>query len=649
MSSLHQEKELAQMSSDVASRNNSTESNPNHESPPPTVDEGLAHQPDHADKPSEKDKNLATEQVKLKKEREHPRGQRKEYEENTEKRDRAEKRGRNKSRHENEKCEAEGIEKGEPFKSSVISQQLSQRNSVPVSRRSRSRGLSRSKSVVSSSRRKTWEVSKNDEQGRCFEEMIDESLQPTPGAVKNDALPTETKWKRCHQKAASLWRSICRTPRIMYDGANSALSLFVTYFLRYLIMFLILILLFSITHRTICEIPLVKYYHNPCTAVWAPTPLSTDPQQDYALSQLAEPMQRHTEFLNQLQGNEYFEFLPMAVSESSRWMQHMQIVLQFTKLEIPSREETVKAIEEYVDKSEETSEKLSDLWVGLEYTVNRVLWERQDMVKDLKKIPSQPDDVSALSSVLDLPGLLWSFVATSLLGRSVLTPYQARQLEGEQARVDLLTASLPRINKWLAKLANEIGSVHKDFKALNKSIYEIQSLLVLDISKVSLSRDLLSSAESQPFKRFQALLGLRESQRFDILTHEAQLELLTSSNATVAVTIRELVVMTDVVRKLQNDLKIMTKTLETYKMSLADGRLSVDGLLRAVKVGVEALARGRTHYLERNKKQRQQWWRESQQRWKEPQEGIFQSQTEAAESMNQLHQLTTKQATGKNR
>lgn len=175
----------------------------------------------------------------------------------------------------------------------------------------------------------------------------------------------------------------------------------------------------------------------------------------------------------------------------------------------------------------------------------------------------------------------------------------------EQSRVDLLKSSLTLIHGFLAKLEEKIDSAREDFRILNKGVNEIQSLLLLYISQISLSRDLLSFAESQPFNRFQAFLGLRETQRFDIVTREAQLEVLSASNATMTVTIRELTVMANVVRhrkndlNLKNDFKSMKDTLGEYERLLTEGRLSVGGLLRAVRVGFDALARGREHFLAR--------------------------------------------------
>lgn len=623
MSSPHEEEDLAQVSTGVESPNSLTQMNPfNH------------------------DEDLVSVQVKSKKGRKHSRGQEKtKYQENTtERRGRAaERRGRSKSRQENEKAdEGRTEEGGEPSKSCVVSSQgTSHEDSLPSSLPAPSRRLTRSRSAVSNLRRKTKEMSKNDEgRQRDLPKMIDQTtLRPTPapGMDKDMMASNKAKWIGCRQKATSLWRKIRRSAKIVCVDAISVLNFLIIYPVKYLLIFLVLILLVSTTHRTMCELSLMKYYHPPCTTVWTSTALSTDPQQEHALSQLTESMKRHSEFFNQLRNNEYFQMLPRALFQSSHWMQHMRIVLQVTSLDIPSREQTVNALGEYVESSEEMGDNLSELWADIVMTVDLVLWERQGLVNDMSKIQSKPGDgMSALSSILEIPGLLWSFVATPLLGRSILTPYQTRQVNEEQARVALLTAFFPRLNGWLAKLAKDIESAQEDFKTLNRTVYKIQSFLLLDISKVSFSRDLLSHAESHPLQRFEALVGLRLSQRFDLRTRDAQLELLSSTNATVTITIRELVFISDVVSKLRNDLKSMTDILNSYEMGLADGRLSVDGLLRAVKVGVDALARGRVEFLEREK-------RRNVARRKEFREFMAQGRMEVRNVMDQFHELVRKQ------
>lgn len=650
MSSPHIEEDLAQMSTGVESPNSLTQTDPSNQSPPPAdTNETLARQADRAERISGDDEDLVTVQVKLKKKRKHSGGQEKtKHQETTIERQKraAEKRGRSKRRQENEKANEGRIEEGDEFfKSCVVSSQgTSHKHSVPSSFLVPSRRLSRSRSAVSTLRRKTKEVSKNDEgRRRDLSTTIDQTLRPTsaPGMIKNIMTSIKTNWIGCRQKVTSLWKKIRKIVKIVCVDVISALSFLVTYFVKYLVIFLVLILLVSTTHRTMCEMSLMRYYHPFCTTVWASTPLSTDSQQNYALGQLTESMERHTEFLNQLQGNEYFRLLPKALSESSHWMQRMQIMFQVTSLEIPSREETVHALKEYVEQSEKMGENLSELWVDLVSTVDLVLLERQALVRNMLKIQNKSDDgMNTLSSVFEIPSLLWSFVATPLLGRSVLTPYQTRQVNEEQARVALLTAFFPRLNDMLVKLAEDIESAQEDFKILNRSVYKIQSFLLLDISQVSSSRDLLSHAESHPLQRFQAIFGLRQSQRFDIRTRDAQLELLSSTNATVTITIRELALISDIVCKLRNDVKIMTNTLSSYEMGLADGRLSVDGLLRAVKLGIDALARGRAEFLEREK-------RRDAARRKELRDFINQGQKELRIVMHQFHELVRKQAGGR--
>lgn len=596
MSSPHTGGNLAQMCSGVGSQNILTKTETFNQPPPPANDEKPAHQPNRAVQTSG-DEDLATEQAELRQERTRSQGlEKREFQEIMEKRELSEKRGRSKRRHKIENGDEGGTEGG-PSKSRAISKQISHKGSVPFSRRTRSRGFSRSKSAVSKSKRKRLGTSNDDERRRLFEEMIDKSLQPNPGVVANAILSTKTKWA---------W-----TGKIIYDGASSALSLFVSYFLKYLVMFFMLVLLISITHRAICEISLVRYYHLPCSAVWAPTSLSTDPQQEHALSQLADPMQRHTEYLNQLQGNEYFSTLPLALFKSSQWMRSMKNVLQVSLPETPSKQKTVEALRQYVIESKETGEKVSKLRANIPSTVGLLLGERQILVETLEQINSKANENSALTSFFDIPSLLWSSVATPLLDRRVLTPYQARQLEGEQARVDELKFFFPRFCSFLDKLAKNIQSVQDAFETLNSSVNDIQSCLLLDISQVSTSRDLLSLAESHPYERFRAILGIRTQLRLDLNKQESQLELLFATNATVTITIRELIVMADVVRKLQDDMSIMMDTLDLYEASLNMGKISIDGLLGAMKIGIEALARGRVAYWERRKQWEDKESRES--------------------------------------
>lgn len=49
----------------------------------------------------------------------------------------------------------------------------------------------------------------------------------------------------------------------------------------------------------------------------------------------------------------------------------------------------------------------------------------------------------------------------------------------------------------------------------------------------------------------------------------------------------------------------MKNTLDLYERTMAKGRLSVDGLLRVVKVGFEALIRGRIDYFERERRRKE--------------------------------------------
>lgn len=626
MSSPQREDILAQMDSDVDDQEQLTKVIISKQSPAPMNDDKPPHRLGHADKPSdEEEEDLATEQMKSMKERKHSRGrERKKYEEVTERQEQAEKRGRRKVRHKNEKGSKEETEKGEPFESCVIFQQNSHKQSVPSSLRTRSRGLSRSKSAASRSKRKTREVSNNHERRQYLKEMIDESLQPSSRVAKHVTSSTKTKRMKGHQKATSLWRNVCRTARVIYDGLSFGLGLFVTYFLKYLVVFLILVLLISVTHRATCEVPLVRYYHPSCTAVWAPTPLSSDTQQDHALSQLADPLQRHSETLNQLQGNEYFYKLPDALFQSSRWLRQMGVVLQVTSVEIPSREQTVKELGKYVGKSKEMGYKLSKIWAKIPTTVHLVLLERKDVVKDLERIHSEATDNRTLTSVLDVPGLLWSFVATSLLSRPILTPHQARQVGEEQARISLLRILFPRLRDLLDGLANDISSAVKDFEELTSSVHKIQGFLFGDICNVSssTSRDLLPQAEPHPYYQFHAFFGREPTQSFDLRTREAQLQLLSTTNATMTITIRELATMENVIRGLSNDMDNMMGLLNLYETSLSDGKISVDGLLRAVKVGIDTLARGRETHQEKQRQLREKESRESDEKWARATEGL---------------------------
>lgn len=392
-----------------------------------------------------------------------------------------------------------------------------------------------------------------------------------------------------------------------------------TYFLKYLVLFLILVLLISITHRATCEIPLVRYYHPSCTTVWTPTPLSTDAQQDYALSQIANPLQRHSETLNQLQENEYFHKIPFALIESSRWMRHLKIVLQITSVEIPSTEKTVKELEIYEINSKEMGRKLSKVWAKIPSTVRLVLYERTSLLKKIESIHNDITDNSTLTSVLDIPGLLWSFVAP-LLGRSVLTPYQTRQVNEEHARISLLKIYFPRLRTLLDDLANEMTSALNDFDILIFSLDNIQAYLFdgiceNGICEISNSRDLLPQAESHPYYRFRSFLGLQTTQNFDLRFREAQLQLLSTTNATVIVTVRELAVMEKVLRKLSDDMDTMMNILNCYESSLLnDGKISIDGIRQAVKIGIDTLVKGGENYVERERQREKKESRESDER-----------------------------------
>ena len=422
-----------------------------------------------------------------------------------------------------------------------------------------------------------------------------------------------------HQKATSLWKNICKTAKTIYDGVSVGLGLFVTYFLKYLVVFLVLVLLISITHRATCEIPLVRYYHPPCTTVWTPTPLSTDAQQDYALSQIANPLQRHSETLNQLQENEYFHKIPITLIESSRWMRQMKTVLQHTSVEIPSRENTVKSLEVYETNAKKIGWKLSKVWAKIPSTVNRVLHERTSL---LRKIENVHTDNSTLTSVVDIPGLLWSFVAP-LLGRPILTPHQARQVDEEHARISLLKMYFPRLRTLLDGLANDIASALKDFDVLVFSLDNIQAYLFNGICEISISRDLLSQAESHPYYRFRSFLGFQSTQSFDLRFREAQLQLLSTTNATVIVTVRELAVMERVIRKLSDDMDNMMDILDLYESSLNDGKISIDGILQAVKIGIDTLVRGRDAYIDKERQRHEKESRESDERWAQATTGLM--------------------------
>ena len=138
-------------------------------------------------------------------------------------------------------------------------------------------------------------------------------------------------------------------------------------------------------------------------------------------------------------------------------------------------------------------------------------------------------------------------MVTSLLGRPVLTPHQARHVGGGQARVRQLRIFFPRLRDLPDGLANDISSAVKDSRRTHHSVHRIQGFLFGDIYDVSTSRDLLSQAESHLYYRFRAFLGLKTPQSFDLPTHETQLQLLSTTSATVIVTIRKLIAMENVI------------------------------------------------------------------------------------------------------
>lgn len=437
--------------------------------------------------------------------------------------------------------------------------------------------------------------------------MIGATLEQRPEPVTIIVASEKEIWIELRLKAASLFGNFGRTAGIVYDGVSTILRLFVSYILKYLVMVLTLALLVSFAHRAICGFPLVRYFHSQCTSVWAPVPVFTDPKQEPVLSRLEEPMRRESEVLNQLQASEYFELLPLALAESSQSMRKLGIMFNYSSLEPESREATAKLIRVYSEKAAETGDNLSGLKSAIPHTVSQVLWEREFLMKRFEKSHSRADDDSALTSFLEMPGLLWSFVATPLLGRRVLTPYQARQVEEEQVRIRQLRRFLPWLDILLGKLAQKIATAQENFKDLDSRLEDIEDRLALDMQKVSRSRDLLSRAENHPLHRLESFLGLRQKEAANLRSRHNQVALLQMTNGTVTITLRELNVMVLVVKNLQNDMRTITDTLWDYQRQVDVGEISSeDRLLEAVKAGMETLAQGRVNYLEREKKRHEE-------------------------------------------
>lgn len=91
----------------------------------------------------------------------------------------------------------------------------------------------------------------------------------------------------------------------------------------------------------------------------SPVIATTQPQSD--LSQLGQRLRRNSDFLNQLQGNEYFRALPMTLFDSSLSMDELSIVIEYSLQNVPSKKDIVQSIQEYAKKAEATADSLSEL------------------------------------------------------------------------------------------------------------------------------------------------------------------------------------------------------------------------------------------------------------------------------------------------
>ncbi len=438
------------------------------------------------------------------------------------------------------------------------------------------------------------------EKRQYSERVIHEIPQPTPLAFTMIAASIKANCMECHQKVTSLWREISRTADIVYDSVSSVFRFFVNHFLRYLVMLLTLVLLISIAHRAICEIPLVRYFHPQCTSVWAPKPVLKDPRQDHILRELEEPLRRNTESLNQLQLNEYLEDLPVALFHSSIWMTRLSYKFEHTPLEIPSKEDITEMLREYATKADKMGETVSQLWAEIPLIVQSILFERRTLVEKLQKSHSRAEENSTLTSFLDIPGLIVSLAGKSLLGRPFLTPYQTRKVEEEKVRIRLLRRFFPILGSLLGRLQDGIDVALKDFRELRSIVLAVLSQLQSNISEVSECRDLITEAQAHPLHRLRSLFRRNEKEGKDLRAREAQLELLTTTSGALTVTVRELVEMTHVVRILQNDMTSMRSMLWLYASEVEEGKISEGDLLETVKVGVEELTRGRVRYKERD-------------------------------------------------
>lgn len=223
-------------------------------------------------------------------------------------------------------------------------------------------------------------------------------------------------------------------------------------------------------------------------------------------------------------------------------------------------------------------------------------------MRRLKMTYTKVDDSGPIIPLFDVPGHIWSLIATPLLRRRVLTPHQARQVEAEKARIRLLRRFFPMYERTLAQLAKELTSAAKDLRTLNSPVLKIKSALLTDSSVVSLSRDLITQADAHPHGRFMAILGLREQERADLRTREGQLELLTATSDTMTVTLRELKSMAKMILKMRYDVKNIMKTLRKYEAKVKGGEVKEYALLEELGEGLDQLMRERVDYSAREQK-----------------------------------------------
>ncbi len=496
---------------------------------------------------------------------------------------------------------------GEPPNAYPSSWRISHTFTVTIPIPTPSRHLCRSRSARPRYILINKEVSKQRGKRQYSQRVVHKIPQLTPNAFTMIVASIKAMWMVCRHKAASHWSKMRTIAGIVYDSVSLVVGFFVNYLLRYMVMLLTLALLVSIAHRAICEIPLVRHFHSQCTSVWAPKPVYKDPQQDVLLQRLEEPLQSSTELLNQLQLNQYFDDLPLALFNSAVWMTRMRIDVEYTSLEIPSKKHIAGKLREYAAVADETGENVSKLWASIPLIVSSVLYEREDLLSHLKESHSRAEENSTLTSVLDTPGLLWSFMSTWLLDRPVLTPYQTRQVEEENARIHLLKRFFPVLDDLLGRITESIDVTRRNFDQLHSIVQDVSTTLQINISQVNKSLELIARAQPEPFHRLRSLFRRNEKERTDLGVREAQLELLIITASALTDTVRELIVMTHVVRMLQKDMESMKETLWVYERHVKQGRTSEKGLLLALKVGMEELALGRASYKERAKQRNIEW------------------------------------------